>query len=143
MSGPRKPIVRTYDPNGTISLIESKLHGYIAGAVASSIFVCVGDTIEVEDQEAALRGHGTQLLTQGDEKKIVATLCGVVERVNKLVYVRPLKTRYQAQLGDVVVGRVTEVAGKKWKIDISAVQEASLLLSAVNLPGAIQVSSHT
>lgn len=33
----------------------------------------------------------------------------VVERVNKLVFVRPLKTRYDAAQGDVVVGRVTEV----------------------------------
>ena len=33
----------------------------------------------------------------------------VVERVNKLVLVRPLKTRYDAAQGDVVVGRVTEV----------------------------------
>ena len=102
MSGPSKPVVRSYDRNATLSLIEKTLHGYIAGAVASSVFVCVGDTIEVEDQEAALRGHGTQLLERDGEKRIVATVCGVVERVNKLVYVRPLKTRYQAQLGDVV-----------------------------------------
>ncbi len=35
----------------------------------------------------------------------------VVERVDKLVLVKPLKTRYQAAQGDVVVGRVTEVRG--------------------------------
>ena len=57
-------MVRGYEPNANLSLIESKLHGYIAGAAAASVFVCVGDTIEVEDMEAALRGHGTQLLTQ-------------------------------------------------------------------------------
>lgn len=33
----------------------------------------------------------------------------VVERVNKLVFVRPLKTRYDPAQGDVVVARVTEV----------------------------------
>ena len=37
-------------------------------------------------------------------------LTQVVERVNKLVFVRPLKTRYDAAQGDVVVGRVTEVS---------------------------------
>lgn len=28
------------------------------------------------------------------EGEVVATLCGVVERVNKLVYVRPLRARF-------------------------------------------------
>jgi hypothetical protein len=35
----------------------------------------------------------------------------VVERVDRLIFVRPLKTRYEAAQGDVVVGRVTEVGG--------------------------------
>ena len=69
--------------------------------------------------------------------------------------------RYIAEQGDVVIGRVTEVqmhavyvpkaatlnhhtshvkvAGKRWKIDLKSRQEAGLLLSAVNLPGGIQV----
>lgn len=33
----------------------------------------------------------------------------VLEKVDQLVFVRPLKTRYEAAQGDVVVGRVTEV----------------------------------
>jgi exosome complex component RRP4 len=36
-----------------------------------------------------LKGHGTADL----EGEVVATLCGVVERVNKLVYVRALRSR--------------------------------------------------
>lgn len=32
-----------------------------------------------------------------------------MERVNKLLSVRPLKTRYTAEIGDIVVGRITEV----------------------------------
>lgn len=67
------------------------------------------------------RGHGT-LLVDG---VLRATTCGTVQRVNKLVAVRPLKSRcaqsaqlrgdagdvsrsYTAETGDVVVGRVTE-----------------------------------
>lgn len=42
-------------------------------------------------------------------ERLVATACGVVERVNKLVSVRTLRSRYGAEVGDVVVGRVTEV----------------------------------
>jgi len=32
-----------------------------------------------------------------------------------------------------------QVAGKRWKVDLNSRQEASLLLSAVNLPGGVQV----
>ena len=63
------------------------------------------------------------------------------QRVNKLVSVRPLSSRYVAELGDVVVGRVTDVAGKRWKVDVAAQQAAILQLSAVNLPGGIQASA--
>lgn len=40
---------------------------------------------------------------------LVAAVPGVVERVNKLVSVRPLRARYAGDIGDVVVGRITEV----------------------------------
>ena len=33
----------------------------------------------------------------------------------------------------------TQVAGKRWKLDINARQEALLMLSAVTLPGGVQV----
>ena len=39
------------------------------------------------------RGHGTCMA----DGKLVASVCGVVERVNKLVSVRPLKSRYDAR----------------------------------------------
>lgn len=40
---------------------------------------------------------------------MIASVCGVVERINKLISVRPLKSRYVAKIGDVVVGRITSV----------------------------------
>ncbi len=55
------------------------------------------------------RGHGTQVI----DDRLQATVCGVVNRVNKLVTVRPLHRRYAAEIGDVVVGRVTEVMNQK------------------------------
>ena len=36
------------------------------------------------------RGHGTYV----DGDKLIASVAGVVERVNKLICVRPFKTRY-------------------------------------------------
>lgn len=53
------------------------------------------------------RGHGTY--TDG-EGTVLSSVAGAVERVNKLLSVRPLKTRYTAEIGDIVVGRITEVS---------------------------------
>lgn len=52
------------------------------------------------------RGHGTY--TDG-EGTVISSVAGAVERVNKLLSVRPLKTRYTGEIGDIVVGRITEV----------------------------------
>lgn len=80
------------------------------------------------------RGHGTQVV----DGILMATVCGVIQRVNKLISVVPVKNRYATstlllqfletdksnstsgmaraphrynpELGDVVVGRVTEVS---------------------------------
>ena len=91
-----------------------------------------GDVITTDTD--VLRGHGTYV----DEGTLVASLSGTVEKINKLVSVRPGRARYSGEVGDVVVGRVTEVAPKRWKLDINARQEGTLLLSAINLPGGVQ-----
>ena len=82
-----------------------------------------------------LRGHGTYV----DERDgtLRACVCGVVERVNKLITVRPLRSRYTADIGDVIVGRISEVSMNRWKVDVQGRQDAILLLSSVNLPGGI------
>ncbi|KAG0593112.1 hypothetical protein M758_1G298800 [Ceratodon purpureus] len=105
-----------------------------AGGMHSRAFVNVGDVIPVDHEAGYLRGHGTQPV----KEELLATVCGVVERVNKLVSVRPLRARYNAETGDVVVGRVTEVGGNRWKVDVNSRKDAELLLAAVNLPGGIQ-----
>ena len=51
-----------------------------------------------------LRGHGTLL---GGSGRLIGTVSGVVERVDKLITARPMKTRYTGEVGDVVVGRIT------------------------------------
>ncbi|KAF8975834.1 exosome non-catalytic core subunit rrp4 [Entomortierella lignicola] len=83
---------------------------------------------------AFMRGHGTYV----DDEKVISSLAGVVERVNKLISVKPLHTRYTGEIGDVVVGRITEVAQKRWKVDVNARQDSILMLSSVNLPGGVQ-----
>ncbi|XP_013780217.1 exosome complex component RRP4-like [Limulus polyphemus] len=78
-----------------------------------------------------MRGHGTYV----EEENLVASVAGIVERVNKLVSVRPLKTRYNGEIGDVVVGRITEVQQRRWKVETNSRLDSVLLLSSVNLPG--------
>ncbi|GMH46101.1 hypothetical protein BSKO_14065 [Bryopsis sp. KO-2023] len=104
-----------------------------SGGALSPTFVCVGDIIETDAEEGFLKGHGTQIV----EEQLVATICGVLERINKLVSVRPLKSRYAAETGDVVVGRVSAIHRRNWKIDLNGRVDAQLGLSAVILPGGI------
>ncbi|KXS20878.1 exosome component 2 [Gonapodya prolifera JEL478] len=89
---------------------------------------------EIATATSFMRGHGTYPLND----KLQSSLAGVIERVNKLISVRPLRSRYSGEVGDVVVGRVTEVGQKRWKVDINARQDAVLLLSSINLPGGVQ-----
>ncbi|XP_034995611.2 exosome complex component RRP4-like [Zootoca vivipara] len=91
--------------------------------------VAPGDTITTNP--GYMRGHGTYL---GDEK-LVASVAGVVDRVNKLVCVKALKTRYNGEVGDIVVGRITEVQQKRWKVETNSRLDSVLLLSSINLPG--------
>lgn len=67
-----------------------------------------------------------------------SSVAGVVEKVNKLISVRPLRTRYNAEIGDVVIGRIIDVGNKRWRVDTNSKQDTVLLLSSINLPGGIQ-----
>lgn len=95
--------------------------------------VVPGDVVSAEP--GALRGHG---LVEREDGKLAATTCGVVEHVNKLLYVRPLKNRYQGSVGDVVVGRIVEVQTERWSVDIGTSTMAHLHLGSIHLPGNIQ-----
>ena len=110
-------------------------------------FVSPGERIPgIDSSEGFLRGHGTRPIAQDDgtdgdgdgDRGLVATTAGVVERVNKLVSVRALKARYAPETGDVVLGRVKEISGKRWILDVNARQNGVLQLSAVHLPGNVQ-----
>ncbi|KAH9943816.1 exosome complex exonuclease rrp4 [Amylocystis lapponica] len=84
--------------------------------------------------QAFMRGHGTYV----DNEEVIASVAGTIERVNKLVSVRAIRTRYNPEVGDLVVGRITEVQPRRWKVDANSRQDAVLMLSSVNLPGGVQ-----
>jgi len=62
----------------------------LSSKVNSDSSVTIADSIPVNHEDGVLKGHGTADL----DGEVVATLCGVVERVNKLVYVRALRSRF-------------------------------------------------
>ncbi|GAA5871977.1 hypothetical protein JCM1840_004762 [Sporobolomyces johnsonii] len=88
----------------------------------------------IADAGRWMRGHGTYV----QDDKVLASVAGTLERVNKLVSVRPLRTKYRGEVGDLVVGRIIEVGPKRWKVETRASQNAVLMLSSVNLPGGVQ-----
>ncbi|TIA93373.1 hypothetical protein E3P99_00118 [Wallemia hederae] len=100
--------------------------------LAHSKLTSPGDVIA--SSSTLMHGHGTYVY----DGNIVSNMFGVVDRVNKLVSVRPLKHKYLPQVGDLVIGRITEVQAKRWKVDIHAASDAVLMLSSINLPGGVQ-----
>lgn len=87
----------------------------------------------VTDEPTWMKGHGTYFL----ENKTYSSVAGNVSRVNRLLSVIPLRGRYEAEIGDHVIGRITEVGQKRWKVDIGCKQDAVLMLGSVNLPGGV------
>jgi len=104
-----------------------------SGTYSTDLVRLPGEAISSE--VGGMSGHGTYESTDGE---LVASVGGVLEEVGKLKIVRPLKSRYVGQIGDVVVGRVIEVAQKRWKLDINSSNDGTLMLSSVNLPDAAQ-----
>ncbi|XP_047028262.1 exosome complex component RRP4 [Helicoverpa zea] len=78
-----------------------------------------------------MRGHGTYAV----DDCLKASVSGVMQKVNKLICIRPSKNRYVGEIGDVVVGRVLEVQQRRWKVDTNSRLDSVLQLSSVNLPG--------
>ena len=93
--------------------------------------VSPGDVIT--EEEGYMRGHGTFI----HDGKLLASVAGVVERVNKVISVRPVRSRYVGEIGDVVVGRVVEVGQRRWLVDTQSRLSSVLKLSSVNLPGGV------
>jgi exosome complex component RRP4 len=87
----------------------------------------------VTDDPVWMKGHGTYYL----DNDTYSSVAGTVSRVNRLLSVIPIRGRYQPETGDHVVGRITEVGQKRWKVDIGAKQDAVLMLGSVNLPGGV------
>ena len=93
----------------------------------------------LSDDQGFIQGHGTYIHTEGEDgPELLSSLAGRIERVNKLVTIKSTKARYYGEVGDLVVGRISSVESKRWKVDLNSQKDANLLLSSVNLPGGVQ-----
>ncbi|ETV96065.1 hypothetical protein H310_10711 [Aphanomyces invadans] len=99
-----------------------------------SQYVVVTPGQVITSEPGFLRGHGTYV----EAGELLASVAGIVEKVNQLVSVRPLVSRYIGEVGDIVVGRISDVGNKRWKVDINGQQDAVLMLTSVNLPSGAQ-----
>jgi exosome complex component RRP4 len=98
------------------------------------------ESISNQGEDSFLRGHGTYVEKVEKEDRLVASVCGTVQRVNKLITVVPFcQSIYQGNVGDLVIGRVSSVGTSQWTISLLSNQRnARLPLSGVHLPGGAQ-----
>ncbi len=102
-----------------------------------------------DDNDNAKNEQEPSLLSKGPQR-LIASVAGTVERVNKLISVIPLSPSiYNGQVGDLVIGRIVGVGGSRWKVSLTcsspsssgssgSMKEGQLPLSGVNLPGGVQ-----
>ncbi|CAH2353895.1 exosome complex component Rrp4p [[Candida] railenensis] len=119
------------DEPSDIEMSDVEESGELKKESAGESIVTPGEL--VTDDPVWMKGHGTYFL----HDQTYSSVAGSVSRVNRLLSVIPLRGRYQAETGDHVVGRITEVGPKRWKVDIGCKQDAVLMLGSVNLPGGV------
>lgn len=78
-----------------------------------------------------MSGHGTFPIRDG----LAASVSGIKVQYSRLFLVEPYKSKYVPKIGDVVVGRITNVQKARWKVDVNYRMAAILHLNNVNLPG--------
>lgn len=87
------------------------------------------------EADGFIKGHGTS----SDGDNLYSMYLGKTKQINKLMTVVPLFSfKYSPEVGDVVVGRITHIFNKKWKIDTNSRIDTTLSLSSINLPGVMQ-----
>lgn len=94
-----------------------------------SALVMPGD--EVPCPPGSMPGFGTY---ENSDGRIMANQMGRPAIYNRLVCVNSVRGKYSGETSNVIIGRISQVANKRWKVDVGSSQEAVLHLSAVELP---------
>ena len=83
-----------------------------------------------ESAEGLMAGTGAIVR----DRKIVSTVRGVVKQFSQYISVEPITSIYSPQVGDIVVGRISQVLKQRWKVQIGCSVSADLRLSSIYLP---------
>lgn len=96
-----------------------------------------GEHLQYTDE--CLEGHGIyKEVAENNEDLFIASVCGSVKQVDRLITVETETYWYNPCIGDVVVGKITGIANKRWYIEMNTRQSAVLLLNAIDLIGNVQ-----
>ena len=114
------------DNNLDIEMSDEQGHTQSASATATATaaansIVTPGELIT--EDPTWMKGHGTYFIND----KTYSSVAGSISRVNRLLSVIPLRGRYSPETGDHVIGRITDVGNKRWKVAIGAKQDARLM----------------
>eukprot|EP01054_Gregarina_sp_Poly1_P009994 Gregarina_sp_Poly_1__9993@NODE_664_length_6888_cov_103_167424_g502_i0_p2_GENE_NODE_664_length_6888_cov_103_167424_g502_i0NODE_664_length_6888_cov_103_167424_g502_i0_p2_ORF_typecomplete_len356_score36_71KH_6/PF15985_5/2_5e08Bac_DnaA_C/PF08299_11/0_23_NODE_664_length_6888_cov_103_167424_g502_i052416308 len=123
------------------------LQGRASSLLQNTVLMVAGDPVKCGD--GVLRGHGivtgTRMVTDENEDDVMmseqylkSTMNGFVRQVNRLLYVEPLHSKYSAEPGDVIIGRITEVSAGRWLLEVGGIQQAVLPLASIALPSGEQ-----
>jgi exosome complex component RRP4 len=99
--------------------------------------------MQTDGDDASNQEDDNDTLKTGPQR-LIASLAGTVQRVNKLISVIPTSSSvYTGQVGDLIIGRIIGVGGSRWKVSLTcshngSTREGQLPLSGVNLPGGVQ-----
>ena len=68
--------------------------------------------------QGLVAGHGT--FVQPDTHDIYASMAGVVHHIDKVICVKPVRSHYRPDIGDVIVGRIVSVDQSRWLVDVNS-----------------------
>jgi exosome complex component RRP4 len=127
-------VIASFTPTSSVATMTAAQQLVVPGQV---IAVMNSDSTE---EQSFLRGHGTYVEKIRNEDRLIASVCGTVQRVNKLITVVPFcELLYQGHVGDLVIGRVSTVQNSRWTVQLVPNQrDAQLPLSGVHLQGGAQ-----
>lgn len=122
----------------------------VSAVVGETLVYADGSSSLLLDSDASnngryLKGYNTYTPQSGGSTSsssssstaIVSSITGLVEVTDRVVSVRGAAPRYLPEIGDVVIGRVVDLSGTRWRVNVNGLQDAVLLLANVTEPGGV------
>jgi exosome complex RNA-binding protein Rrp4 len=92
--------------------------------------------VEQQQQQQQHDSSTTATTTNATTLQLRASICGTIQRINKLISVESIALyHYAPNVGDLIIGRVRTIQNDKWILDLCNNITGTLPLSSVHLPG--------